>query len=137
MLRAAIGWAAPPAQLWKEHNHMPFISVSTNSALTIGDKQCIAASAGKLISKISGKSEAHLMVKVDDHEYMTFGGKEKPCAFIDLHLYTEASFEDKKDFAEAFQASVAEIIGIPVADVFMTVTEHNEWGSGGAYRSNV
>ncbi|MDR0396237.1 MAG: hypothetical protein LBH66_02910 [Oscillospiraceae bacterium] len=115
---------------------MPFICVSTSRTLSVSDKKCLAAEAGRLISLISGKSEQHLMVKIEDSQYMTFGGYEKPCAFIDMHVYTSAPDSEKRAFADAFMGAAAEVAGVPTSDVFMTITEHNEWGSGGAYRFN-
>ncbi|MDR1599181.1 MAG: hypothetical protein LBS11_04835 [Oscillospiraceae bacterium] len=113
---------------------MPFLSISVTKALSPSDKQCLAAEAGRLISLINGKSEEHLMVKVEDSQYMTFGGCEKPCAFIETRVYTAAPFPEKQAFAQSLMNAVTEITGIPAPDIFMTVTEHNEWGSGGAYR---
>ncbi|MDR1263540.1 MAG: hypothetical protein LBK46_08640 [Oscillospiraceae bacterium] len=116
---------------------MPFISITTSQVLTYQDKQCLASEAGRLISLIAGKSEEQLMVKVDSDVYMKFRGKEDPCAYIDLHVYTAASFDDKKSFAEEFMKSAAAIIGIPTSAIFITVTEHEEWGSGDTYRQAV
>ncbi|GHU74040.1 hypothetical protein AGMMS49992_14410 [Clostridia bacterium] len=112
---------------------MPFISITTNQTLTIPAKSKLKSEAGRLISIIPTKSEAHLMVSIADAQYMTFGGTEKPCAFIAVHLYTAAPQDSKRKFVEVFVPAASTLMGVPVGDIFVNIMEHDHWGSGGTF----
>ena len=65
---------------------MPFINVMTNSE--IKDKNALKSELGNAITAIPGKSEAWLMVKLEDKADMYFKGSDEPYALSNPHKLT-------------------------------------------------
>ncbi len=63
---------------------MPFINVMTNSE--IKDKNALKSELGNAITAIPGKSEAWLMVKLEDKADMYFKGSVEPCAMFEIAI---------------------------------------------------
>ena len=80
---------------------MPYISFKTNHKLTLRQENMIKEKSGELISLIPGKSEKALMIHMEDDQIMYFKGEELTCMMIEINLYRNAEFEDKKKLTEA------------------------------------
>lgn len=67
---------------------MPFIEVKTNQ--TISDKINLKSALGEAITAIPGKSEAWLMVELEDEKDMYFKGSDEPCAMFEIAIFGKA-----------------------------------------------
>ncbi|MDR1826949.1 MAG: hypothetical protein LBR29_01320 [Methylobacteriaceae bacterium] len=110
---------------------MPFISVTTSRNISSEQAERIKTGLGKRISIIPGKSETSLMIHLCGAGTMYFGGEEKPCVHMNVLLFRKADKEAKGKFCEESIAFVAEILDVPVEDVFLTLSEYDSWGSRG------
>lgn len=74
---------------------MPFINVKVSEELTEKRMDCIKAELGQVISIIPGKSEAYLMVNIEDNCNLYFkGDNSKPTAFVDVSIFGSAAKSD-------------------------------------------
>ena len=111
---------------------MPYILINTNKDISQDKKIALKTNFGKNISKIEGKTESRLMVNISDKNSMYFGGDDtKDIAFVEVRLYKSAPFEQKEKFVNSIFEGIYDILKIKKEDVFLSITEHNEWGTGG------
>jgi len=113
---------------------MPFIRLTTSKTLTHEQKLALKAGFGRDISILPTKTEAGLMVSIEDGCSMFYGGEEKECAFLDLRLYKASPLEEKKLFVLACYALLREIAGLDEQNVYMNIIEQENWASCGALK---
>ena len=108
---------------------MPFVSVNTARELTKEQKNEIKARLGKLIEILPGKSEGVLMVDISCGHALYYGGNAQPNgAFVDIRLYRESPFEEKKAFNAALVEMLVEVAGVEKASTFCNYLELPNWG---------
>ena len=81
-----------------------------------------------------GKSEAVLMLDIEDGHDMYFAGERRECAYVNVALYTAAPFAAKSEFASAVCEMLEREIGIPSDDVYLTFSEYPNWCWGGSLK---
>ncbi len=111
---------------------MPYIHVSTDAALDQKQKSDLKAMLGQTIELLPGKSEAVLMLRIDEQTQMYFKGEKGNCAILAVHLYKESPHEAKKVYAKQVLKQFCELTKLPAERVFMNFTEHNDWAGNGA-----
>ncbi len=116
----------------KEGKIMPYINVNTTQKLEDNKKEAIKRKLGELISIIPGKSESVLMIKFDDSSTIYYSGdvKEK-AAYVDIKIHGSASNGQKKQLIERVFDVIREQLGIDNDDVFITISEFENWGFRG------
>jgi phenylpyruvate tautomerase PptA (4-oxalocrotonate tautomerase family) len=114
---------------------MPYIAINTSAALSPVQREKVKAELGRLISIIPGKAEADLMVDIFDGRKMYMGGAAVPAAYIDLRVYTKADAEAKKRFTKETFALLIRELGVKQENLYMTITEFENWGYGGEFHS--
>ncbi|MGI6169228.1 MAG: hypothetical protein ACOYI4_05900 [Christensenellales bacterium] len=110
---------------------MPYIHATISKDITPKQKASVKDSLGELIARIPDKSESVLMLRIDDGAPMFFQGQAQDCAYVGIHLYTQAPLEAKQDFSSAFVRSLSQITDIPPSNIFMTFTEYPNWVADG------
>ena len=111
---------------------MPFINVNTAQKLQDDTKEGIKKRLGELISIVPGKSESVLMIKFDDNSSIYYSGAAKvKAAYIDIRINGSATQEQKKQLIESVFELFKEQLGIDSDDVFITVSEFENWGFQG------
>jgi len=63
---------------------MPYLSITTNAALSADAESALAAAASKTLAAELGKPEAYVMVSVQTVRTLRFAGSDAPAAFLDL-----------------------------------------------------
>ena len=111
---------------------MPFIQVSLSEKLASEKKEAVKQMLGETIALLPGKSEAALMLRLDDDVSMYFKGKPGQCAMIAVHLYKASPLEAKKDYAAKVLTEFSSLTGVPGDRIFMNFTEHDDWAANGA-----
>jgi len=61
---------------------MPVLNLHTN--IPIGDKEPLLKQASSLVAELLGKPEGYVMIRISDHESMSFAGTTEPLAYIEL-----------------------------------------------------
>lgn len=111
---------------------MPFIGLKTAQKLTPSQKVAIKNDFGKAIELIPGKKEEKMMMCIEDGMDLFFRGEEKnSCAFVKVEIKDAAAFEDKAAMTEAICKSLNTVANISTDDIYLNITEYNEWGSRG------
>ena len=114
---------------------MPYIAVNTSQKLSDAQKEKVKAELGRLITIIPKKTEAGLMVDISDARTFYKAGQKVEGAFIDLRLFHKSDFEPKKKFTEETIEMLLHELGIKKENVYLTIMEFDNWGSGGTLRS--
>jgi phenylpyruvate tautomerase PptA (4-oxalocrotonate tautomerase family) len=112
---------------------MPYISVNLGQKLEAAQKEKLKAELGRLITIIPGKTEPDLIVHIQDGGAMYTGGKEIPCAYIDLRVYTKTTGEAKKRFTRETCAYISREFAIPPERQYLTISEYEQWGYDGEW----
>lgn len=110
---------------------MPYVKYTTTEKLSDAQRVELKAGFGRLMSTIPGKTEAKLMVAIEEGDAMYFGGEAKPLAFIDARFSGSIAFEHKKAFTEAAFRLAEQVCGLDKASVYLTFSEFDSWGTGG------
>ena len=114
---------------------MPFISVNVSGSLTKLQKDDIKSRLGKLIEILPTKSEKGLMVDISDNHSLYYAGEEmEKAAFVDLRLYKESPFDEKREFFKKVCDMLAEVAGIDAGNIYCNMFELSNWGSRGDFR---
>jgi phenylpyruvate tautomerase PptA (4-oxalocrotonate tautomerase family) len=113
---------------------MPYIAVNTTKKLSAAGKKKIKTELGRLIGIIPTKSEANLLVDFSGGRSMYKAGDEVPGAFIDLRLFHKADYEAKKKFTEETFELLSRELGLKKENMFLTIMEFENWGSGGTLK---
>lgn len=112
---------------------MPFISMNTNAVMTEEKILEMKAEAGRILALIPGKDESQLMIQINEGQKMFFRGEDTPCMMVQVHCYGQSEKEDLDRFVEELVQAVEKIVGVPAADVYLTVDGHENWGAAGRY----
>lgn len=108
---------------------MPYINLSTN--IKVEDKKSIHDKLGELITIMPNKSLARTMICVEDEKFLTFGGSNEPCAYIETKVNAGTNHSCNKTYADAVIDAVAEMLKIPASRVYVNVEEKLDWFSRG------
>ena len=109
---------------------MPFINVMTNSE--IKDKDALKAELGNDITAIPGKSEAWLMVNIQDNCKLYFKGtNDKPTAFTDVSIFGSAAKSDCENLTAAVCDILSEEAGVPSDRSYVKFEFSDKWGYDG------
>jgi phenylpyruvate tautomerase PptA (4-oxalocrotonate tautomerase family) len=114
---------------------MPYIAVNTTQELSPALKEKLKAELGRLIALIPTKSEAGLLVDFSGGHTFFKAGKEASGAFVDLRLFHKSETEPKKKFTEETFALLSRELGIKPENMYLTITEFENWGSAGTLKS--
>ena len=113
---------------------MPYIAVTTSKVLSDDQKDDLKSAIGEKISLIPGKSEAQLMVDIDDSHTMYFAGEKRKLAYIDVRCYGSTEFENKKALTEALFDAVEQHTGLHEDSIYLTYSEFSNWGTRGSMK---
>ncbi len=112
---------------------MPFISVNAAGTLTTDQKDAIKTGLGQAITLIPGKKEKALMVDITDGHTLYMGGSPlENGAFVDVRMYGDAAFDDKKVMTEAIFQLLEKECGMTAKQVYITFASYDEWGTRGS-----
>jgi len=115
--------------------NMPYIAVNVSETISDAKKEAVKAAFGSLITIIPEKSEAVTMVDFSDSRTIYMAGKKVEGAFIDVRLWKKADFEAKKQFSEKTFDMLEKELGLKKENMYLNITEFNEWGSRGTYKA--
>ena len=111
---------------------MPYINAKVSTKLTEEKFTEFKAALGKAIEAIPGKTEAYLMVCIEDSQKLWFAGdSKKPQAFIDVRILGRAKPEDYSRMTGVLCKICDEMLGISPDSVYVTYAEVENWGWNG------
>ena len=110
---------------------MPFIDSKITSKISPETKEELKTELGKLITTLN-KSEAYLMVGIEDAYDLWLGGKKlEKGAYVAVSLYGNASADSYNKMTGQICALFTEKLGIPADSVYVTYHPVSDWGWNG------
>ena len=79
---------------------MPFIDIRTTRSVSAETSESLKSRIGGIIDIIPEKSEAVLMVDINDRCNLFFSGKRQECCYMAVNLHHEAPMENKRKLIE-------------------------------------
>jgi phenylpyruvate tautomerase PptA (4-oxalocrotonate tautomerase family) len=114
---------------------MPYIALNTTQKLSDVQKEKIKTELGRLITIIPTKTEAGLQIDFSGDRTFYKAGEEGNGAFIDLRLFHKSDYEPKKKFTEETFEMLSRELGLKKENMYLTIMEFDNWGSGGTYKA--
>ena len=110
---------------------MPYINTKTNIEIPSDKGENIKSRLGKAAA-IIGKSEAYLMVNMEDNCRLYFGGdKKEPAAFVEIRLFGKSTKDAYAKMTKAVCDIVSEELGISGNRIYVQYEEVPNWGFNG------
>ncbi len=106
---------------------MPYINVKTNSKLSKSALNEIKSELGKAITAIPGKSEAWLMVNIDEPSSMFFNGSDEACAMFEVSIFGKASDSDYDKLTEIICSVSEKYLGVAPSRTYIKYSEIEHW----------
>jgi len=113
---------------------MPYVQVNLSQTLSDEQKNAVYDLINGSIPLIPGKTPEVTMINIADGCSMRMGYSPDPTIFIDVRLFRQAPYESKNDFVREVTKSLASMFGVKPGNIYINITEHNNWGSNGALR---
>lgn len=111
---------------------MPVIQAKVSVKLTDEQKTQIERGCGEAITAFSGKSEAVLMVCVEDVLSICFAGdNQQPAAYYSVQIKGDSPREEYQDFISSVIALNEQVTGIPANRTFVSIDPVPYWGAFG------
>lgn len=111
---------------------MPFINTKVSVTVTPEQETALKTQLGKAISIIRGKSEAWLMLHLEDNCRMYFrGDNSQPIAFVEVKLFGSATSQEYAQLTERITQILSDTLGIAPDHIYVKYEEVEYWGYNG------
>lgn len=110
---------------------MPFINLKTNAKIQDNDKNFIKSKLGDLIKILPGKSEAWLMIDLNDNQTMFFKGSDEKCAIVEVKIYGNAPESSLDKFTGEITSLISTKLGIDSSRIYVAYFPTENWGYAG------
>ena len=113
---------------------MPYIRITTNVSVDEEQAERVKQGLGEAIRIFPGKSEAWLMVSLEDHCRMWFQGKAgRPIAIADISIFGKAVDSVASEKMTAAVSSLLEKeLGVRPEDLYIKYAASENWGWNGS-----
>lgn len=110
---------------------MPYIRVASSQNWTEPQKLDLKAGLAAAVELIPGKTEAALMIELDDNREMYFQGDKRELAYVDAKF--SGSIEDvyQQKFTVAVFKLLNDVCALKEDAVYLTISEFGSWGTRG------
>ena len=111
---------------------MPYINVKVSSSLDDEKIEQIKTRLGRAISLFPGKSEAYLMVNIEDNCHLYFkGNNSAPTAFTEVAIFGTADKSDCEKVTAEICNILSEIASVPPDRSYVKFEYSDKWGFNG------
>jgi phenylpyruvate tautomerase PptA (4-oxalocrotonate tautomerase family) len=111
---------------------MPYINVKVSSSLNDEKIEQIKTRLGKAISLFPGKSEAYLMVNIEDNCNLYFkGNNSAPTSFTEVAILGSANKTDCENVTAEICNILEEIADVPPDRSYVKFEYSDKWGYNG------
>lgn len=111
---------------------MPFLNIMTNVKVEESKEKEIKEALGKAIEVIPGKSEAWLMINIEDESKLYFKGTKDPAVMAELTIYGGASSESLNSFTAKFTDIVSKVLNVASNRIYIRYEATTNWGWNGS-----
>lgn len=110
---------------------MPYIHVRTSNEIAPDKIEEIKTSMGEVIAIIPGKSEAVLMVDIQDNCNLYYqGNQDEPNAYVKVEVFRDVMPEYAVKVTAEITRLLEEKAGIPMDRTYVTHVGIDDWGRG-------
>ncbi len=111
---------------------MPYINLKTTKSLSSENCNNLKAAFGKAIECFPGKSEAYLMVGIEDNVKLWFRGDDSAdSAILDVELLGAVNSEASAKMTAEICNILSKELGISPDRVYVKYTGYSDWGWNG------
>ncbi|MBE6834907.1 MAG: hypothetical protein E7515_01495 [Ruminococcaceae bacterium] len=111
---------------------MPYINVKVSSSLTDEKIEQIKTKLGKAITLFPGKTEAYLMVNIEDNCHLYFKGNNSlPSAFTEVAIFGTAKKDDLEKVTDEICTILKEEASVPPDRSYVKFEFSDKWGYNG------
>ncbi len=111
---------------------MPYIKTNVSIPVTKEQKENVKSRFGQIISLIPGKSEAFLMVDLQDNCSLYFGGNQDgPTAYVKVEVFGSLSDEYSLMLTKNICSMLEEELHIPQNRIYVNYESFTQWGWNG------
>jgi len=111
---------------------MPYINVKVSSSLNDEKIEQIKTRLGRAISLFPGKSEAYLMVNIEDNCHLYFkGDNSAPVSFTEVAILGTANKTDCEKVTGEICNILEELAGVPSNRSYVKFEYSDKWGFDG------
>ncbi|MBQ4365878.1 MAG: hypothetical protein IKH12_09930 [Clostridia bacterium] len=107
---------------------MPYINIKTSKAVTPQQETELKTALGTAITAL-GKSEAWLMVEIEDNRRLWFRGENtEPMALAEVELFGKASEDQYDRMTKEICGILSGTLGIGGEEIYVKYEEIDHWG---------
>lgn len=111
---------------------MPFIMSKVNIPLTAAQRVELTEGLGKAIEHVPGKSEASLMVGLEEQCHLYLRGEgERPMAYITVAVFDNPSHRGYVDLSRAIASLFAKVLDMDPAQIYVNYEDIPAWSVAG------
>lgn len=111
---------------------MPYINVKTTKKVSDDKCESIKSALGKAIECFPGKSEAYLMVCIEDEKKIWFtGDNSKDSAVVDVQLLGSVNPSASEDMTAAVCNILEKELGLSPSRIYVKYEGYDDWGWNG------
>lgn len=110
---------------------MPYIQIRTNVRINEAQAKVMKSVVGKDIQLLPGKSEAWLMVEIEDQRKLFFQGSEEPCAIAEVKVYGSSDPESYQKLTAKITADLQQMLNLRKDRIYVEYEETEHWGYAG------
>ena len=110
---------------------MPFVRIKASVPISREQEIRIRKAAGQAIAMIPGKSEAYLLLVMEDMCRIWLRGEEVPCAYIEASLFGSEHHIGYDRFSSALTETICEVLDIPSENIYIRFDDIGTWSCGG------
>ncbi len=112
---------------------MPYINLKTTKKVTAEQGVALKTAFGKAIECFPGKSEAFLMVGIEDSIPMWFrGDNSSDTAIVDVELLGDVNSSASADMTAEICNILKDILSVSPDRVYVKYTGYKDWGWNGS-----
>lgn len=113
---------------------MPFIVSRINRKVSEEQKIELKANLGKAIECVPYKSEAFLMVGIED-EYTLFmaGNGDEPLAYVEVSIWKNENHMGYQSLTREIANSINKVLGVALENIYIRYIDIPSWARGREY----
>ena len=95
---------------------MPVLSLHTN--IPVANKEPLLKQVSSVVSEALGKPEGYVMIRISDHESMSFAGTTEPLAYVELKSLG-LEIDQTTSLSETICSFISENLNIEPARIYI------------------
>lgn len=112
---------------------MPFMFIKTNRTITAEQEMVLKSELGKAIALVPHKSEAVLMIEMQDKARLWLRGEQPPMAFVKISLFANVTHAGYPELTYAVTQILSQTLQIPPENLYVQFEDIRAWGVNGRY----